>query len=120
MTDIFTPLFNEGRHVSRPLRGEVHLQACRGMDESQRAGMEHLTRTELEAVLDIGLITGSPFATEDFRSTIAFVAEQRMADVLHVGSDLVGAPRFEDTLYQRDVAIAFKHLVMSDGRFTYL
>ena len=90
------------------------------MDESQGAGMEHLTRTEFEAVLDIGLVTRRPLTTEDFRSTIALIAEQRMADVLHVGPDLMRAPRFEDTLYQGDVAIAFKHLVMSDGRLADL
>ncbi len=90
------------------------------MDESQSAGMEHLTRTELETVLNIRLITGSPFATEDFRSAITLIAEQRMADVLHVSPDLMCAPRFEDTLYQGDITITFKHLIMSDGRLADL
>ena len=117
---IVSPLIDEGSHIGRPLGGEVHLDTRRGMNETQGTGMEHLTGTELKAVLDVGLATGGALTTKDLRSTITLIAEQRMADVLHVGSDLMGAPRLEDTLHQCDVTIAFKHLIMGDGRLSYL
>ena len=116
----FSPFVDEGSHIGRPLGGEVHLFARRRMNEAQSASMEHLTGTEFEAVLDISLVTGSPLTSENLSSAIALVAEQRMADMLHVGPDLMGTPRLKDTFYQCDKAISFEHLIMGDGWLAYL
>lgn len=88
------------------------------MDETQSAGMEHLTGAEFEAVLYVSLIAGRSFPTENLRSAISLVAEQRMPNVLHVGSDLMRTPRLENTLYQSDIAIALEHLIVGHGRLT--
>ena len=78
--------------------------------------MQGLTRTQLEAVLDIGLIRSRALTTQNLSTTIALISKQRMADVLHVGADLMGASCFQPTLYERGIAIALQHLIVGDGR----
>ena len=82
--------------------------------------MQHLSRTELEAVLDIGLITCRAFTTSYLTASVAFITEQGVADMFHVGADLMGTSRLEDTLHKGHIAIPFQHLIVCDGRFANL
>lgn len=106
------PLIDELAHVIGPLAGEVHLLAGTWVHESECLGMESLTGTYLEAILYECLVGTAALASENFRSTIAFVAEKRMPDVFHVSPNLMCPPRFEYALDQRYVAEAFQHSVM--------
>ena len=82
--------------------------------------MQHLTRTELETILDICLIAGSAFATQNLGAAITLISKQGVTDMLHVSTYLVGTTGFEDTLHQGDIAITLHHPVMGHGWFTYL
>jgi hypothetical protein len=82
--------------------------------------MQHLTRTELKAVLDISLVAGSALATQQLGTAIALIGKQRVSDMFHVSTYLMGTTSFEDTLHQCYIAITFHHLVMGYGWFSYL
>ena len=62
------------------------------MYESQRPGMECLTRTYGKTVLYELLVFTELCAAQDLVSAITFVVEKRMADMFHVGSDLMVRP----------------------------
>ena len=50
-------------------------------------------------------------------AAITFVIEERVSQVSHVGTYLMGAAGLEHTLHQRNIAKAFQHLVVSNGMF---
>jgi hypothetical protein len=52
VSNIIPPFLYHSGHVFRQVAGEVHLSPCHGMDEAQGTGMEQLTGTKPEAVLD--------------------------------------------------------------------
>ena len=73
------------------------------MDETQRLGVEHLTGTKLEAVVDKLLVLCGGLPLQHLVAAVTLVGKERMAYVTHVGTYLVGASRFEHTLHQRGV-----------------
>ena len=81
---VSAPLLYELREVVGPFGCEVHLLLCLRVDEAECACVQCLTRTCFEAVVDERLVCGRAFATQYLHSAVAFVAEERMADVLHV------------------------------------
>ena len=85
------------------------------MDEAEGLGVKSLTRADLKAVLDELAVLGVNRALADFRATIPFVIEQRMADVAHVDSDLVRAPCLQSAFNNGDVTEPLQHLVMRHG-----
>ena len=50
------PFVDELLKIVGQLTVEVHLLASRGMAEAQRLGMKSLARTQLKAILYIGLV----------------------------------------------------------------
>ena len=81
--------------------------------------MKSLTRTDFKAVADKTIITARLCSTQNFITPIAFITEERMSQMFHVGSYLMGSPRFKNTFYKRDVAKTFQHAIMSNGVLTY-
>ena len=76
------------------------------MYEAEGAGMQGLSWTGLEAVeheLTVGARGG---ALEYLVTSIALVIEERVAEVLHMYTYLVGTSRLEDTLHEGDIADA--------------
>ena len=82
--------------------------------------MQGLTPAYLEAVAHKCLIGAAALAAQDLHASVALVGKQRMADVAHVGADLMGAPCLQDTFHQGDVAEALEHLVVGDGGLAQL
>ena len=82
--------------------------------------MKHLTGAKFETVLNVCLITGRTFSPKNFGTTIAFISKQRVTDMFHMSSDLVGTTCFQNTFHQSCIAIPFHHLVVSNGGFAYL
>ena len=111
------PLLQQGGHVGGEFAGEVHFLACAGMAETEGAGVEGLTRTNIEAVMDKGAVGGGAVAAQNFLTAVAFVVEERVSEALHVDADLVGTPRFQSALDEGDMPQAFQHAVVSDGGF---
>ena len=60
--------------------------------------MQCLTITEFKAIIDILPITGRTLTTQNLTAAVTLVAKQRMADVTHVGTYLVGTTRLSKTL----------------------
>ena len=88
---VIFPLGDEGGHVGRKVAVEVHLLACLWMHKAQCLGMKGLTRAQLEAVVNELGIAGGTVTAQDLVAAIAGIVEQRVTDVLHVDTDLVGA-----------------------------
>jgi hypothetical protein len=111
------PLGYEGGKVLWPLAGEVHLFSRKGMPESQGLGMQGLTRTQGETVVDESLVFRCAFSTQYYGSPIPLVSEQWVPYVLHVGSYLVGAACLKATLDEGDIAEFLYHFPMGDSIF---
>ena len=56
--------------------------------------VQSLTGTDLEAVLDECFVCRAAVAAQYLGAAIAFVAKQRVADMFHVGTNLVCSARF--------------------------
>ena len=106
VSNVFSPFVNDSSHVLRQLAGEVHLLPCGRMDKTQSAGMKHLPRTELKAVLYERLVCRRTFTSQYLSTTIALVAEQRMTDMLHVSTYLMRTTRLQPALNKRGVSKA--------------
>ena len=102
--DVGAPLVKKLLHVVGQWRREVHLLAGGGMAEAQCLCMQHLSRTDVKAVLDECLVAAATLTAQNLGASIALVAEQRMADVAHVGTYLMGAPCFQAALHQCYIA----------------
>ena len=89
------------------------------MPEAEGLGVERLAGAELEAVLHKRLVGGRPLASQDLAPAVALVAEQRVADALHVGADLVGAARLQDALHERGVAKPLHHAPVGHRRLAH-
>ena len=112
-----SPLFQQQRHVFRQFRVEVHLLARLWMHKAEGLCVQSLSRTDFEAVANELLVAAAALAAQDFVAAIAFVAEERMPDVFHMGTYLVGASSFEDTFHESYVAEAFNHAIVGNRRF---
>lgn len=116
---IGAPAVEQGGHIGGELGGEEHLLTGAGVHETERAGMEGLARTGVEAVghkLAVGARSG---ALEYLAAAIALVVEERVTEVFHVDAYLMRAPRLKDTLHKGDVAYALHHAVVGDGMLAY-
>jgi len=87
------------RKVFGKLAGYLAKRVCSGMDETQSACVQALSL--------------KPFFLSLF--AIDKVAEQRVSDIGHVYSYLVGASRFELASYVRIAVISREDLIMRDG-----
>ena len=89
------------------------------MDKAQRHGVERLARADVKAVVYKLFVFCKMSTFQDFMTTVAFVVEEHVADVLHVHTYLVRAPRFENTLNECDVAEALQHAVVGHGMLAF-
>ena len=110
-----SPFLYQCFHILGQRRREVHLLVGSGMHKTEGPGVQSLTRTELEGIVHILLVIGSPLATQNLRAAISLVAEQRMTDVLHVGTDLMCPSGFEDTFHEGDISETLEHPIVGDG-----
>ena len=67
------------------------------MLESEGLGMEHLTRTEFETVVDELTVLGCALSFKYLIATISGIGKERVSYVAHVGTYLMGAPRLKYT-----------------------
>ena len=118
--DIPAPFLDNSLHVIGQGRGEVHLPARHGMPEAQCLGMEYLSGAKFKAIVDESLIGTAPLPTQNLVAPISLVKEEGMANVLHVGTYLVGPTGFEDAFYQRGISETLHHAIMGDGGLAYL
>lgn len=89
------------------------------MHEAECLGMESLTRTEFEAVLDKCLVAATALTSQNLCSAIRFVHKERMTDMLHVSTNLMGTACFKHTLHQGGITETLQHLVMRNRRLAY-
>src|SRR5574344_1445013 len=80
--------------------------------------MQGLPRTQLEAIADKLGIFGVSRPLEYFMPAVAFVIEQGMTDVFHVGSDLVGSACFKPAFQQGYIPQSFEHPIVGHSWFT--
>ena len=69
--------------------------------------VQHLTRTEIHTVVNETFVGTAIRSPKNLMTTVAFVSEERMTEMFHVRTDLVGATCFQNTLHEGDVAEAF-------------
>ena len=97
---------HQSLHVVGPFGVEEHLLSCDGVDEAERLGVEHLARTELEAVVDELAVLGCIGPFEYLVASVSLIAEKGVAEMAHVGAYLVGASCLEHTFDKGGVAEA--------------
>lgn len=114
-----TPLIKQLAHILGQFACEVHLLTCPWVDESKSSGVQSLPRAYLEAVLYECLVSTATLSTEDLGSAIAFVAEERMPDMFHVGTYLMSATGLQNTFNKRYVTEPLKYPVVGHGTFAY-
>ena len=93
----------------------MHVLVGGGVFEAEDEGVEGLPGQELEAVHDVLLVLGEGGAFEYLVAAIGGVVEEGMADMAHVGTDLVGAAGLEDAFYEGDIAEALFDAPVGDG-----
>ena len=113
--DVVAPLVDHRGHILRNPGIKLDPFSGARVDEAKCFGVKSLPWTDLKAVLDELAVLGVNRALADFRATIPFVIEQRMADVAHVNPDLVRAPGFQPALDNRHIAKSFQHLIVCHG-----
>ena len=92
--------------------GKLLVLACLGVFEAEQSRVQGVARHSLEAVLDKLLILGEGCTLQYLVTAIALIIEERMADILHMNTNLVCSARLEATLHQGHIAIALEHLVV--------
>ena len=104
MGDVVAPAVEEVCHVGGELGIEKHLLTSTGVDETECAGMKCLTGTDIEASLYKLTVAARGSAFQNLVTSVAFVVEERMADMLHVDTNLMGPARLQLALHEGDVA----------------
>ncbi len=110
-----SPLGNQGGHVCRQGRIETDEFPCAGMHEAQRLGVESLARTKLETIADELLVLRVDSALANLPTAIALIIEKRMADIIHMDTNLMSTARLQTTLHYRHITETLQNLVMSDA-----
>ena len=89
------------------------------MHEAERACMKSLARTYLQAILYKLLVAAAAVSAQYDGASVALITEERMADMPHMGTYLMGAAGLKDTLNQSDIAEALYHAVVGYGMLAY-
>ena len=89
------------------------------MDEAEGLGVEGLTGAYLEAVVDESFVGAAALAAQYLGAAVGLVAEEGVADVLHVGSYLMGAAGLEAAFDEGDVAELLDYAPVGDGILAY-
>ena len=82
--------------------------------------MQHLTRTEFEAVVNELSVFRGVRPLQHLVTSIPLITEQRMTDVFHVGTDLVSPSRFQHTFHPRRITKFLQYLIMCHSTFPNL
>ena len=87
------------------------------MLKPERHGVKRLTGTGGEAIADETVVGRTLRAAQNLVSAVTLVAEERMPQVFHVRTNLMGATCFENAFYKRHITEALKHAVVRHGVF---
>src|SRR5690606_15034738 len=88
-----------------------------GMVKSQSFGVQRLTRTCLKTILYELFVFGKSRSLQNCVSSVAFVIEKRMSDVLEMRPNLVRAAGFEFTFNQSHIEKFLQSFIMCNCRF---
>ena len=89
------------------------------MDEAEGLGVECLAGADLKAVVDEGFVGAAALAAQYLGAAVGLVAEEWMADVLHVGSYLMGAAGLKAAFDEGDIAELLDDAPVGDGILAY-
>ena len=116
--DESSPLLYEFAKVIRPLAIEVHLLLGSRMHKAKCLGMECLSWAEFETILYKSLVTATSLSSQYFCTTIRLVHKERMTDMLHVSTNLMGSTCLQHTLHKRGISKALQYPIMRYRTFT--
>ena len=85
------------------------------MLKAEDEGVQGLPWQELEAVVHKLLVFGECCSLQYLVATVCGIVEEGMADVFHVGANLVGAAGLKHTFHQCYISESFQHSSMGDG-----
>ena len=97
-----------------------HLLLGARVNEAQCAGVQSLSRADVEGITHKGLVAGGGLSAQDFHAAIALIGEERMAYALHVRADLMRPPCLQHTFHPCDRSKGFQYTPMGDGGLAYL
>ena len=115
---ISIPFLQDRLKISRQAEGKLLVLARGRMFKTQETGVQSMARHSLEAVLDKLLILREGGTLQYLVATVALIIKERVADILHMNTNLVRSSRFESALHQSNISVAFQHLVVRNGMLT--
>ena len=77
--------------------------------------MQGLTGADSHAVMNESLVRGCKFSTQNLVASVSLVGKERMAQMSHVGTYLMGSPCLQSAFHQCNGSKAFQYVVVSDG-----
>lgn len=89
------------------------------MHEAEGTGVEGLARANLEAVAHELAVFCRRSAAENLVAAVAGVVQERVPQMLHVYTDLVGAPGLEHTFHHRHIVQRLEIAILSQKTFPF-
>ena len=114
-TQVAPPALQDRDHVLWQVAFELHELSRAGVRESQGLRMQGLPGQNLKVVFDELIVLPGRQSFDDLGTPVCLVSKQRVANVLHVDPDLVGAPSFEFAFHQTDRAEPLQYPEMGNG-----
>ena len=114
------PFLYQSPHIIGQFTFEEYLFSCSGVNEADGFGMQGVPGAYGEAIVHELSVFAEHSAFYDFVAAIGVVIKKRMADVLHMDTDLVCSSCLQNALYERDIAESFQYFIMGDRFFSVL
>ena len=114
---IMSPFVDERGHVFGPFAIKEHAFSGARMGETERLGVQYLSRAECKTVLNILLVFLRAQTFENLASAVFVVAEQRVSDMLHMRPYLMGASGLQFAFEECHIGELLQHPPVGDGFF---
>jgi len=117
---ISAPFLYQPPHIVGQFTFEEHLFSGSRVNETNGFGVQGMPGANGEAIVHELSVFTEHGAFYDFVAAIGVVIKQRMADMLHMDTDLMCSSRLQNALYERDIAESFQYFIMGDRFFPVL
>ena len=111
------PFLYQSPHIIGQFTFEEHLFSGRRVNETNGFRVQRMPGANGEAIVHELSVFAEHGAFYDLVAAIRVIIKQRMADMLHMDTDLVCSSCLQNALYQRDIAESFQYFVMRDRFF---
>ena len=115
---VVVPLLQDRFKILRQAECKLLVLARSWVLEAEQSCVEGVARHCFKTVLDKLLILREGRSLQYLVATVALIVKERVADILHMNTNLMSSSRFEAALHQGHISVAFQHLVVCNGVLT--